>query len=143
MTKTKQTSAGCGKEDRIVSGQMNETLRGILESVQRMRREENGLTIFLVWDEKDWLVIMQCLQDHGLFKSNPKRPPLKAFEEWVRENQVPQLLTFCDAEEMSLASENLNGARYPWKGVTWKPSILVRWRALYRILSNKLMEKGL
>lgn len=35
-----------------------EALRSVLCRIQKMRKVENGLTIFLVWDEKDWLVIM-------------------------------------------------------------------------------------
>jgi len=129
------------KTKTVMTKDQIEALRSVLCRIQKMRKVENGLTIFLVWDEKDWLVIMQCLQDHGLFKSNPKRPPLKAFAEWVQENHVPQLLAECNADEMSLASENLKGERYPWKGVTWKPSILVRWRALYAKLSKMLQKQ--
>lgn len=120
-----------------------DALRSVLGSTQRVRKIKNGLTIFLVSDDSDWLVIMQCLQDHGLFKYPKKRPPLAAFEKWVRETGMPQTLTICNVYDMSMASRELHGARYPWKDVTCHPEMLRRWRALYQILEKRLSETGI
>ncbi len=117
-----------------------DALRSVLGSIQRMRKVKNGLTIFLVSDDSDWLVIMQCLQDHGLFKYPKKRPPLTAFEKWVRETNMPQTLTICNAYDMSMASRELRGVRYPWNGVAFEQEMLPRWRALYQILDKRLSE---
>ena len=92
-------AGGMDGEPASDAGITDEALREVLHKVQWMRKiVKTDIKVFLVTEDWDWLVIMQCLQDHGLFKLNPKRPPLKAFEEWVRENKVPQLLTICDAE---------------------------------------------
>ncbi len=119
-----------------------EALRSVLCSIQKMRKVKNGLTIFLVSDDSDWLVIMQCLQNHGLFRQS-SRPPLKNFVDWMASTQIPQYLTICNQYYMSMASRELKGARYPWRDVTWNPHMLVRWRALYHILDRKLTEQGL
>ncbi len=95
---------------------------------------------YLVWEDWDWLVILQCLQDHNLFRSNPQRPPLKAFQRWVNDNQFPQLLAHCSAESMSYVHRKFNGARYPWNNVKWQPAVLRRWRLLYRHLDKLLNE---
>ena len=119
-----------------------ETLRSVLCRIQKMHKTKNDLTIYLVCDDSDWLVIMQCLQDHGLFRQS-SRPPLKEFVGWMASAQIPQYLTICEPYYMSMASRELKGARYPWRGVTWNPRMLVRWRALYQILDRKLTEQGL
>lgn len=128
------------KNKNMTTKEKDEALRSVLRRVQRMWIEKKGLTIFLVSDDADWLVIMQCLQDHGLFASGKKRPPLKAFVKWVQENQIAQLLTICDDYYLSMASRKLHGARYPWDNVEWNPHVLVRWRKLYKILDQKLTE---
>ena len=116
-------------------------MRDMLVRVQRMRKVEKELTIYLVSDDADWLAILQWMQDHGLFASGQKRPPLKAFVAWVEENQIPQLLTICNSYYMSMANRELHGARYPWKEITdWYPNMLKRWRALYQILNKKYSE---
>ena len=97
--------------------------------------------LFLITEDWDWLVVLQCLQDHGLFKSNPKRLPLSAFEAWMQENNVPQFIAKCSVQEMSLASRELKGERYPWSETHWEQDVLVRWRYLYQILDEKLTEE--
>ena len=118
-----------------------EALRSVLSRVQRMYIEKDGLKIFLLWADEDWLVVMQCLQDHGLFKTTPQRPPLKAFERWVQEMAIPLYESECLADEMTLANAPLRGERYPWKSNAWKPFVLVRWRKLYKVLSKLLEEE--
>ena len=123
-----------------------EVIIKVLTRVQKMYRtdvDKNGERVcygLLLWEDWDWLVVMQCLQDHGLFKNNPKRPPLKAFVEWIEELQVPQIASTCCAKEMSLASRELRGARYPWNGESWEPYVLVRWRMLYKTLDEMLTK---
>lgn len=46
------------KTQTVMTKDQIEALRSVLCRIQKMRKVENGLTIFLVWDEKDWLVIM-------------------------------------------------------------------------------------
>lgn len=115
----------------------DDILVAILTRIQRMHVPDRYLLMCEHWD---WLVVLQCMQDHNLFKSNPKRPPLAAFDQWLHEHNVPQLLAHCSVYEMSLASRNLRNARYPWAGVTWEPYVLDRWRVLYRTLSKQLAE---
>ena len=111
-------------------------LVAILTRIQRMMTPD----YVLMAEHWDWIVVLQCMQDHNLFKSNPKRPPLAAFDQWLHEHNVPQLLAHCSVYEMSLASRHLRNARYPWAGVTWEPYVLDRWRVLYRTLSKQLAE---
>ena len=46
---------------------------------------------FLMVEDWDWLVVLQCLQDHNLFKSHPQRPPLSDFETWLNDSHIPHL----------------------------------------------------
>lgn len=97
--------------------------------------------IWLMYEDWDWLAVMQWLQDNGLLKNNPKRPPLKAFEQWLCENNVPQLHTHYSAYKMSLAHRCIEGARYPWKNVTKHDTGLVwRWRYLYDEMTQLMSE---
>lgn len=95
-------------------------------------------SIFLVTEDWDWFVVLQCLQDHHLFKSNPKRPPIKAFVQWLNDNGVPQLRTHFNPYQLSLASRQLRDDRFPWSNTACNPSILRRWRVLYNQFSNML-----
>ena len=113
-----------------------ETLTEVLTRIQRMHTE----WYTLVTEDWDWLVVLQCMQDHNLFKSNPQRPPLSAFVRWMRTQNVPQVLAHCSMRKMSYANNMINGMRYPWAGVTWEPYVLKRWRVLYRTLSKMLYE---
>ena len=115
----------------------DDTLVAILTRIQRMHVPNRYI---LMWEHWDWLVVLQCMQDHNLFKSNPKRPPLAAFDQWLHSHNVPQLLAHCSVYEMSLANRNIRNVRYPWAGVTWEPYVLDRWRVLYRTLSKQLAE---
>lgn len=119
-----------------------ETLTEVLERIQRMRVKRAILNNAcpLIIEDWDWLVVLQCLQDHNLFKSNPKRPPLLSFELWMREHNIPQYATKCTMRSMSRANNHIAGARYPWTDVTWEPHILQRWRKLYCTLSKMLYE---
>ena len=114
-----------------------ETLDQVLERIQRMYIPERFI---LVWEDWDWIVVLQCMQDHGLFKSNPKRPPLGAFIHWLEKHNIPQYRTHASVYEMSLANRSIRNARYPWADVVWEPHVLRRWRILYRHLSKMLLE---
>ena len=95
---------------------------------------------FLMVEDWDWLVVLQCLQDHNQFKSHPQRPPLSDFETWLNDNHIPQLLAHCSVYQMSKASRKLCGDRYPWSNTKWNPRTLVRWRVLYRHLERLLKQ---
>ena len=129
---TKQT-------DTARSGK-TETLTEVLERIQRMRVKRAILNNAcpLIIEDWDWLVVLQCLQDHNLFKSNPKRMPFLSFEVWMHENNIPMHHTKCTMRSMSRANNHIGGARYPWAGVQWEPHILARWRGLYRQLDKML-----
>ena len=117
----------------------DEQLCEVLERLQRMRKiVKTDIKVFLVTEDWDWLVIMQCMQDHGLFKVNPERMPYADFETWM--SRMPQYLSECSAIKLARAGRTLHYARYPWKGLEWNPHVLVRWRALYQILSRLLDE---
>ncbi len=128
MTATSNQSATSGNP---------ETLDHVLERIQRMYIPERFI---LVWENWDWLVVLQCMQDHHLFKANPKRPPFTAFEQWLEQNKVPQLLAYCSERNLRYVNKKIRGARYPWKDVTWEPHVLKRWRVLYRTLDKMFIE---
>ena len=88
----------------------------------------------LICEHYDWLVVMQCMQDHGLFKSNQKRPPLAEFVRWLESHQVPCVLTQYSTYHLSMAQRAIRDARYPWTEVMWEPNIVKRWRVLYQFL---------
>ena len=136
-TAKKEAGIGCrNKGQREVA---DEALREVLVWLQRMRKVvKTDIKVFLVTEDWDWLVIMECLQDHGMFKVNPERMPYAEFETWMQ--QMPQYLSECSAIKLARAGRTLHNARYPWKGVDWNPHVLVRWRALYQILSRLLDE---
>ncbi|MBE6324243.1 MAG: hypothetical protein E7074_04585 [Bacteroidales bacterium] len=107
----------------------------------RLRRAHKGAELFdgpLMFEEWDWLVVLQCMQDHGLFLPTNGRQPYARFAAWLIEIQMPENLMPCCAKTLSRTDINLKGARYPWREVTWNPHVLVRWRALYRILDKML-----
>lgn len=114
-----------------------ETLEQVLERIQRMYIPDH---YFLMCEHWDWLVVLQCLQDHGLFKTNPKRMPLTEFAAWIHDHGVPQLLAKCTKRTMSYANEAIQLARYPWDGTEWNENVLKRWRILYRTLENMLQN---
>lgn len=113
------------------------SLTSILERIQRKYVENRN---FLMAEDWDWIVVLQCMQDHHLFKANPKRPPLAAFERWLRENNVPQYLSHCSVRNLTYVNKQIGGARYPWTDVVWEPYVLRRWRVLYRTLDKMLGE---
>ena len=115
----------------------SETLDHVLERIQHMYIPERYI---LVWEDWDWLVVLQCMQDHHLFKENPKRPPFAAFEQWLEQNKVPQLLAHCSERNLRYVNKKIRGARYPWKDVAWEPHVLKRWRVLYRTLDKMFIE---
>ena len=137
MKKAKTISLKCECVNRIEVS--DEQLRDVLHHLQRMRKiVKEDIKVFLVTEDWDWLVIMECLQDHGMFKVTPERMPYADFETWMR--QMPQYLSECSAIKLARAGRTLHYARYPWNDVDWNPQVLVRWRALYRILSRQLEE---
>lgn len=137
MKKVKSVSLKCECVNRVEIS--DEQLREVLHRLQWMRKiVKDDIKVFLVTEDWDWLVIMECLQDHGMFKVTPERMPYADFEAWMQ--QMPQYLSECSAIKLARAGRTLHYARYPWKGVDWNPHVLVRWRALYRIMSRLLDE---
>ena len=137
MKKLKSVSLKCECVNRIEVS--DEQLRDVLHHLQRMRKiVKEDIKVFLVTEDWDWLVIMECLQDHGMFKSYTERMPFTDFEIWMR--QMPQYLSECRARNMGRVYNILSGARYPWRDVDWYPCVLRRWRSLYRILDRMLTE---
>ena len=120
-------------QNESVQSRTYATVLEVLEVIQRMYIPDYN---FLMCEDWDWLIVLQCMQAHGLFKSNPKRPPLKDFVEWLRSNNVPQYLAQYSVYEMSLASRHIREVRFPWAGVMWEPYVLKRWRHLYRQLDR-------
>ena len=143
MATNQNETARSGREARHPESHSEpETLAEVLERIQRMRVKRAGWehTFPLIYEDWDWLVVLQCLQDHNLFKSNPKRPPLLSFEVWMHEQNIPQYVAQCTVRSMSRANNHINGARYPWTEVQWEPQIVARWRGLYRQLARMLAE---
>lgn len=94
----------------------------------------------LMAEHWDWLVVLQCLQDNNLFKSNPKQPPLTEFVEWLQTHRVPQMIAIASVRTMSYANNMIAGARYPWNEVTWNIYVIKRWKILYKTLDNMLHD---
>ena len=133
------TDKACTTRSEKMKESKDEQVREVLIRVQRMRKVvQQDMKVFLVSEDWDWLVIMQCMQDHGLVAQNTVRPPFSAFETWM--DCMPQYLSACNARKMGYAYNMLSGARYPWKEVDWYPYVLRRWRSLYRILDKMLTE---
>lgn len=114
-----------------------QVLVAILTRIQRMWIRDQYILMGEHWD---WLVVLQCLQNNGLFTTHPQRMPLTEFERWIHSHNVPQMLTQCTKRTMSYANNAIHGARYPWDGVDWEPNVLERWRALYRTLESMLQN---
>ena len=116
----------------------------VLTRVQRIRMYDKGkdksINWFLVSEDRDWVIIMQWMQDNDVFWSRPERPPFKEFADWMESIQVPQLLTECNAVTLSRAYCKLGGERYPWKSASVQKHILFRWRVLYQMLDKMLTE---
>ena len=111
-------------------------LVAILTRIQRMLTPD----YVLVTEDWDWIVVLQCMQDRGMFKSNPVRPPLAAFNLWLKTHEVPQLLAHCSVRNLTYVNNKIAGARYPWTNVQWEPFVLKRWRVLYYNLDKMLAE---
>ena len=113
-----------------------QVLVAILTRIQRMLTE----WYTLMTEHWDWLVVLQCMQDHGFFKSNPARPPFAAFDQWLRHHNVPQLLAHCSVRNLTYVNNKIAGARYPWTNVQWEPYVLKRWRVTYDTLAKMLKQ---
>ena len=111
-------------------------LVAILTCIQRMPMPNFTLMV----EHWDWLVVLQCLQDHGMFKSNPTRPPFAAFEHWLKTHEVAQPIAHCSVRNLTYVNKKIAGARYPWTNVKWEPNVLKRWRILYLKLDQMLAE---
>lgn len=127
---------GKSKNDSAISSEGKEQTLQVLTRIQRFYINDEFGSIWLVYEDWDWLAILQWLQDNGLFKNNPTRPPFKAFENWLNENNVPHIRAHYTAYEMSLAHRRIGGARYPWNEVTVDLGMIRRWRILYNQLSE-------
>lgn len=123
--------------DRPVVLTQEQVLKIILERIQRRRKRDR---FFLMMEDWDWLVVLECMQDHRLFERKPQRMPLTAFVQWIEQNAIPQYGTVCSVYEMSMACRELKGARYPWIDSHWQPHVLERWRYLYQHLDKMLTE---
>lgn len=119
------------------SATQEQILVAILFRIQRMYVHDKYI---LMWEHWDWIVVLQCLQAHGLFKSNPKRPPFAKFIEWLNSHHVPQLLAHYSKRNLIYVNKQIKGKRYPWTDVKWEPNILPRWCKLYDTLDKMLNE---
>ena len=127
----------------------NERTEQLLAVLTRMQNRSIDITqwlgfpgqTLLVCEDWDWLAVLQWLQDNGFVKQNPVRPPLKPFEDWLRENNVPQRNAHYSAYEMSLAHRRIFGARYPWNEVQHDLGMIRRWRILYNDLTRLFNEE--
>ena len=117
----------------------DELLVALLYCTQRLQVNLYGFMV----EPWDWLVALQWMQDNAQFKSNPKRPPFAAFNLWLKNNKVPQLHEQCSVRNLTYVNKKIAGARYPWTEVMWEPSVLRRWRVMYRLMGmiwNALLE---
>ena len=105
----------------------------LLECVQRITMPDCYGFMYESWD---WLVALQWMQDKGMFKTNPQRPPFAAFSQWLHKQDVPQLHTQCTTHSLRHANKMIAGARYPWTDVHWEPNVIRRWHAMYRLMNS-------
>ena len=112
-------------------------LVAILIRIQRMYVRDQYVLMTEHWD---WIVVLQCMQAHNLFKSNPKRPPFAAFDAWLKKHDVPQLLAHCSVRNLTYVNQKINGKHYPWTDVQWESAVLRRWRKLYETLDKMFNE---
>lgn len=115
-----------------------DVLAAILTRIQLMQVSDSYHHYFLMGDDWDWLVVLQCLQANGLFTSHPNRPPFTEFERWLTEHHVPHYYAHYNARKLSNAHSRIGGALYPWTGVDLSPHMLLRWRDLYFNLDKML-----
>lgn len=137
MTNQKETACGGSEVRREVSLTEQVTLEQVLERIQRMWIRDR---FFLMTEDWDWIVVLQCMQDHGLFKSNPKRVPFGAFVTWLKEHKVPQYLTKYSVRNLRHVNKRIAGARHPWSEVTWDRNVPDRWRIIYANLERMFKE---
>ena len=123
------------KEFETARSGKTESIKEVLTRIQHARARNSYV---LMIEDRDWLVVLQCMQDHHLFKSNPKRPPLSAFHDWLEKEGIEQYFARCIVREMSDANKLINGARYPWDDAHMEPGVLKRWRGLYQALDRRL-----
>ena len=111
----------------------------------RLRMAHKGAELFdgpLFFEPWDWIVVMQCMQDHGYFMPTKERQPYRSFVEWLKQIPLPGNMQKCSAKTLSRIHIELNGARYPWNEVKWKAHVHVheRWCAMYKIFDKMLCE---
>ena len=127
------------KENFLATCEQEERVCKLLNSIQGWRF--GPFQQPLMSEHWDWYVVLECLQDNGLFVQNAQRMPLTAFENWLTEHHIPQYLAKASASEMSLACRALRGARYPWSEAMWYPAVLRRWRLIYHELNKALNQQ--
>ena len=115
------------------SATQDQLLVVLLECVQRITVGERYGFMYESWD---WLVALQWMQDKGMFKTNPQRPPFAAFTRWLHQHDVPQLHQQCTPHSLRHANEMIAGVRYPWTEVEWEPNVIKRWHAMYRLMNS-------
>ena len=96
------------KEFETARSGKTESIKEVLTRIQHARARNS---YFLMIEDRDWLVVLQCMQDHHLFKSNPKRPPLSAFRQWLEKEEIEQYFAQCIVREMSDANKLINGEK--------------------------------
>lgn len=133
MAKNLEEAAMCGKREEVVS---------VLKEIQEWRIRWTGCqyAIYPLCEQWDWLIVLQCLQDNGLIKNYPQRPPIRLFVEWLEENDVQLRTLKCTAYDLSKLSRQFGDARYPWLQVYMDDRDMKRWRVLYQQLQKKLQK---
>lgn len=112
----------------------------LLDCTQRITSRDCYGFMYESWD---WIVALQWMQDKGMFRTNPKRPPFAAFKLWLHKHNVPQRHEQCSTRSLTHVNKMIAGARYPWREVKWEPNIVKRWREMYRLMNwvwKKLSE---
>lgn len=118
----------------------DEKLASALNLIQRVYGKDG---LFLMREDSDWLVVMQCLQDNGLFLKHTQRMPLTAFIKKLEALGVPQLWIHYSMRSMSYTNAKINGLRYPWEGCFMPNGIIKRWQELYRLVRWVLVKMTL
>ena len=146
---TKNDSARSGKTQTLdevlqqlgyfrLEDEKPKNVKEALELVQLLLSTRSQRVLMI--EHWDWLVVLQCLQDHHLFTIHPQQPPLTEFVNWLHTNHVQQRMAQASVRTMSYANNQIRGARYPWDEVKWNRHVIERWKELYKTLDSILYD---
>ena len=117
----------------LQSATQDQQLVALVTSVQKLSCNDRFVFMAESWD---WIVALQWMQDHGMFKTNLTRPPFSAFKAWLHHHNVPQTRTCCSLRSLTHVNQKIAGAHFPWRDIHWESNVLQRWRVMYQLMDR-------